>query len=164
MIPRNHKNSKAYTDLSCPGCGMRLDSRKTDGFVSGNETYCCEGCAEGTGCTCSDVRIVPKKAGQKPGHLGQRNPENNPRDRNYNEEVDTSGNPINNGNRRETAKAPSRYKTRVAHTTEPPKQKRSLTVRRDSQREQARGRSEFTKRAARGTRVDRTSRTGTKSK
>ena len=160
MIPRNHRNLKAIFDLKCPGCGMLLSDRKTDGFVFENQTYCCEGCADGSGCTCSEIRLVPKKAGQKPGHMGQRNPENSVRDRNYNGEVDTSGNVF--GNRRETEKAPERYQSRVPYTTETPKQLRSRTKPRDSTREQARGRSEFTKRAARSTRVDRTSVTGTK--
>ena len=160
MIPRNHRNTKAYIDLSCPGCGMKLDDRKTDGFVFENQTYCCKGCAQGNGCTCSAVRMVPKKAGQKPGHMGQRNPENSVKDRNYNQEVDTSGNVL--GNRRETDKAPARFQSRVPYATETPKGLRSRTKPRDSTREQARGRSEFTKRMSKSTRVDRTSVTGTK--
>ncbi len=92
MIPRNHQNFKSYTDLSCPGCGMSLDDRKTEGFTDlGNQTYCCESCAKGTGCTCREIRLVPKKAGQKPGHMGQRNPENSVHDKNFNGEIDTSG-------------------------------------------------------------------------
>lgn len=162
MIRRNHQNRKAYTDLTCPGCGMRLDDRKVDGFVFQNQTYCCRGCAEGTGCTCTHIRLVPKKAGQKPGHMGQRNPENSIHDRNFNQEVTTSGEPL--GRRRETRKAPSRMTSRTPYATEPPKQKRSLTKPKDSTRIQARGQSEFVKRVARSTRVDRTSRTGTKSR
>jgi hypothetical protein len=160
MIPRNHQNRKAYVDLSCPGCGMALDDPKIEGFVLNNQTYCCQGCAEGTGCTCTSVRIKPKKGGQKPGHMGQRNPENSVRDRNFNQEINTSGEII--GRRRETAKAPSRYATRVPRVTEPPKTKRALTKQRDSTREQARGRSEFVNRRSGSPNTDRVSTTGSK--
>ena len=160
MIRRNQQNRKAYVDLSCPGCGMALDDPKIEGFVSNNQTFCCEGCASGTGCTCTRVRLMPKKAGQKRGNMGQRNPENSVRDRNFNQEVTTSGRVI--GNKRETDKAPARMASRVPYATEPPKQKRSLTKPRDSQREQAKGRSEFVKRRSKSTRVDRISVTGTK--
>lgn len=27
-----------------------------EGYTSGGETYCCQGCAEGTGCTCQEAR------------------------------------------------------------------------------------------------------------
>jgi hypothetical protein len=160
MIPRNHQNRKSYVNLSCPGCGMSLDNPRTESFILENQTYCCKGCADGTACTCTTVRLVPKKAGQKPGHMGQRNPENSAKDKNFNEEVTTSGRVI--GKKRETAKAPNRIASRVPYTTEPPKQKRSLTKPRDSQREQAKGRSEFVKRRSRDTRVDRVSVTGSK--
>jgi hypothetical protein len=65
MIPRNQRNSKMQVNLSCPTCGMSLEDRKTDGFVSGTETYCCEGCANGTGCTCRDIRVPKLKAGNR---------------------------------------------------------------------------------------------------
>jgi hypothetical protein len=44
---------------SCPICGMSK-SEWTENEGSGvdylGETYCCEGCAKGTGCTCSEIR------------------------------------------------------------------------------------------------------------
>lgn len=162
MIRRNQQNRKAYVDLNCPGCDMRLDAKKAEGFVSEGQTYCCAGCAEGTGCTCTEIRLKPKKAGQKPGHMGQRNAENSIHDRNFNQEVTTSGERL--GHRKETRRTPARTESRAAYTTVPPKKKKSVHKPRDSMREQARGRSEFVKRVARTTRVDRPSRTGTKSK
>lgn len=39
----------------CPACGMPRDEwqeNKGHGYRHGPETYCCRGCAEGTGCTC----------------------------------------------------------------------------------------------------------------
>jgi hypothetical protein len=73
MIPRNQQNRKLRINLSCPVCGMNLDNRKTQGFVVGDETFCCKGCAEGTGCTCEEPRFKSRKAGNRPGDLGQRN-------------------------------------------------------------------------------------------
>lgn len=39
----------------CPNCGMsKVEWRGNDGqgFQMGSQTYCCQGCATGTGCTC----------------------------------------------------------------------------------------------------------------
>lgn len=38
---------------SCPECGMEKDTwpNKT-GVTKSGKTYCCQGCANGTGCTC----------------------------------------------------------------------------------------------------------------
>jgi hypothetical protein len=40
---------------SCPGCGMVKNSWPGEGYTHEGETYCCQGCAEGTGCTCVAV-------------------------------------------------------------------------------------------------------------
>jgi hypothetical protein len=37
---------------SCPNCGMSRDDWQGDGYTKDRETYCCRGCADGTGCTC----------------------------------------------------------------------------------------------------------------
>jgi hypothetical protein len=40
---------------SCPNCGMQRQQWKGNGgqgFQRGNQTYCCQGCADNTGCTC----------------------------------------------------------------------------------------------------------------
>jgi hypothetical protein len=39
----------------CPACGMTKDQWKGNGgrgVSRGGRTYCCDGCANGTGCTC----------------------------------------------------------------------------------------------------------------
>ncbi len=94
MIPRNVQNVKMRVNLSCPTCGMSLTDKKTEGYVLGNETYCCAGCAEGTGCTCRDVKLPRAKAGNRKGKIGQRNAENSLRDNNFNGDIDTSGRPV----------------------------------------------------------------------
>lgn len=40
---------------ACPGCGMLKNSWPGEGYTHENQTYCCQGCAEGTGCTCAAV-------------------------------------------------------------------------------------------------------------
>lgn len=38
---------------SCPTCGMKRDTwPDRTGVTKVGKTYCCKGCAEGTGCTC----------------------------------------------------------------------------------------------------------------
>ena len=40
---------------SCPNCGLSRDDWQGEegkGYTKERETYCCRGCAEGTGCTC----------------------------------------------------------------------------------------------------------------
>src|SRR5687767_15992253 len=90
MIARNRQNRKARVNLNCPTCGMELTKGVADGFIRDSQTYCCQGCAEGTGCTCLLPVIKTGKTFNRPGSVGQRNPENSQRDRNQNEEVDTS--------------------------------------------------------------------------
>jgi hypothetical protein len=39
----------------CQACGMTKEQWKGDGrqgVSKGGQTYCCQGCADGTGCTC----------------------------------------------------------------------------------------------------------------
>jgi hypothetical protein len=40
---------------ACPGCGMIKNQWPGEGYTHEGETYCCQGCAEGTGCTCVNV-------------------------------------------------------------------------------------------------------------
>jgi hypothetical protein len=40
---------------ACPGCGMIKNEWPGEGYTHDGETYCCQGCAEGTGCTCVTV-------------------------------------------------------------------------------------------------------------
>ena len=40
---------------TCPNCGMTKEEwmgNNGQGFQMGDKTYCCQGCATGTGCTC----------------------------------------------------------------------------------------------------------------
>lgn len=40
---------------ACPGCRMTKNEWPGEGYTHEGETYCCQGCAEGTGCTCVTV-------------------------------------------------------------------------------------------------------------
>lgn len=40
---------------TCPGCGMIKNEWPGEGYTHEGESYCCQGCAEGTGCTCVAV-------------------------------------------------------------------------------------------------------------
>lgn len=37
---------------ACPGCAEIKNNWPGEGYTHDAETYCCQGCAEGTGCTC----------------------------------------------------------------------------------------------------------------
>ena len=103
-----------------------------------------------------------RKAGNRRGDLGQRNPENSHRDRNENEEVDTSGR-LTGINKQETRKAPARQQSHGKVARNGQKLPRGVAKERDSTREEARGRSEF--RGALNSRViNRIGTTGTKSR
>jgi hypothetical protein len=39
----------------CPGCRMVKNEWPGEGYTLGGQNYCCQGCAEGTGCTCKTV-------------------------------------------------------------------------------------------------------------
>lgn len=161
MDPIIRTNTKARVNLRCPECGMDLRKAPQGGFAKYGDTYCCRGCADGTGCTCYAGTEV-RKSFNRPGHIGQRNAENTPRDKNFNAERDTSGHVI--GKRKHTTTR--EYKSRDQRQWEPrSKRLKTQNKKRDSTREQARGRSEqrgkMTKRV--GSKVnDRVSRTGRK--
>ena len=55
--PSSNKQSKQSkptgVEARCPKCGMPRDEwPDPQGFTEGGRTYCCEGCADGSGCTC----------------------------------------------------------------------------------------------------------------
>ena len=51
---------------ACPGCAMTKNEWPGEGYTHEGETYCCQGCAEGTGCTCVNVaRPGFSREGQK---------------------------------------------------------------------------------------------------
>jgi hypothetical protein len=163
MNPVNQTATKAWTSLACPECGMNLKKAPSGGFTAYGDTFCCRGCAEGTGCSCY-AAISTKKSFNRPGDIGQRNAENTPRDKNFNGEQTTSSKPI--GKRKAAIKP--RYKSRDQRQWEPrSKRLKSQNKQRDSTREQARGRSEQRGRLGRPARSqnqDRISRTGSKGK
>jgi hypothetical protein len=37
---------------ACPGCAMIKSEWPGEGYAHDGQMYCCQGCAEGTGCTC----------------------------------------------------------------------------------------------------------------
>ena len=41
----------------CAGCGMEKSEWTGEGYELASKRYCCEGCADGTGCTCEDPRL-----------------------------------------------------------------------------------------------------------
>lgn len=156
-------NTKVRVNLACPQCGMDLRQAPNGGVAQFGDTFCCRGCAEGTGCTCY-AGTETKKSFSRPGDIGQRNAENTPRDRNFNAEVNTSSEPIGEQERTRSRRISSRDQR-----LNDPRSKRLKTQNkpRDSQREQARGRSEergsLGQRAG-GKETDRVSRTGSKGK
>jgi hypothetical protein len=156
-------NTKARVNLACPRCSMNLTKAPQGGFVQYGETYCCRGCADGSGCTCYAGTEV-RTSFRRPGDIGSRNAENTPRDRNDNGEVDTSSRPIG---KRKSATQP-RQKSRDQRQWEPrSKRLKSQNKPKDSTREQARGRSEQRGRMGRPAQSenqDRISRTGSKGK
>jgi hypothetical protein len=40
-------------DRPCPNCGLAAADYPEGGYKLGSQTYCCQGCAEQTGCTCA---------------------------------------------------------------------------------------------------------------
>lgn len=148
MIPRNQQNRKSRVDLRCPTCGMDLTNPATRGYTWDGDTYCCEGCANGTGCTCERPSLKTRNS-RKIGAIEQR-------------EMGMSGVEYQTPPSGPKLKTASRYPSRKAKAGEVPKRKRSLTKKRDSTREQARGRSEFTGQMNKGG-ARRVAVTGTKS-
>src|SRR5438045_5113875 len=43
---------------ACPGCRMAKNEWPGEGYTHDGETYCCQGCAEGTGCICVAVETA----------------------------------------------------------------------------------------------------------
>ncbi len=151
MEPVIRTSAKARVHLACPECGMSLMKAPQGGFVKYGDTYCCRGCADGTGCTCYAGTEV-RKSFNRPDSMGR------------NAEVNTSSEPIG---KKKSATRP-RNKSRDQRQWEPrSKRLKSQNKQRDSTREQARGRSEQRGRMGRPAKSqnqDRISRTGSKGK
>jgi hypothetical protein len=41
--------------ILCPNCKMPKNDWPGEGYTLGGQSYCCQGCAEGTGCTCVKI-------------------------------------------------------------------------------------------------------------
>src|SRR5436305_13193209 len=51
---------------ACPGCRMIKNEWPGEGYTHDGETYCCQGCAESTRCTCVVVgKLGFSREGQK---------------------------------------------------------------------------------------------------
>jgi hypothetical protein len=53
---------------TCLSCGMDREdwsANQGEGFKKEGETYCCQGCAEGTGCTCAEDNSVSKPTSKR---------------------------------------------------------------------------------------------------
>ena len=139
MIPRLKKNRKAQSNTLCPNCGMDLADRKTEGFVANGETFCCRGCAEGTGCTCLKPRFVIPKSGQRRGSLGQRNANHG-----------TAPTPSSAAKSRKTnrSRTPSKRPSRGDLLADGRKNARSKSEERPSTRRRARGQADATTRVS----------------
>ncbi|MHC1763519.1 MAG: hypothetical protein AB9869_04315 [Verrucomicrobiia bacterium] len=134
---------------------MKLSAKASSGFTRDNETYCCQGCADGTGCTCPVPAPISRRTRRRTGAVEQREPRagmgggmSDP---------PTFSDLVKGRSRTGISKVP----TRKAGARKVPKRKRSVTKQRDSTRQQARGRSEFTGAMNRGG-ATRLSKTGTK--
>src|SRR5687768_6062061 len=60
MEMEKNGTTNSSTDTSpplpaCPGCAMIKNEWPGEGYTHEGEIYCCQGCAEGTGCTCVGV-------------------------------------------------------------------------------------------------------------
>jgi len=52
---RKSRLRKTIPAPACPGCRMKKNEWPGEGYTHQGQTYCCQGCAEGTGCTCVTV-------------------------------------------------------------------------------------------------------------
>jgi len=53
MRSAGRQDPNTVTEQTCANCGMKQDEWRTpQGYKQDGETFCCEGCATGTGCTC----------------------------------------------------------------------------------------------------------------
>ena len=105
MQMNTQSNNSSTPVPACPGCGMVKNSWPGEGYTHENQTYCCQGCAEGTGCTCRDVnkpgfsregqqhtKAVPRSGEQRAGAPAPKGELSGERDSKGTEEaIDQSG-------------------------------------------------------------------------
>ena len=64
--PQSRRFRKSTPKPACPGCRMVKNEWPGEGYTHDGETYCCQGCAEGTGCMCVAVgNLGFSRRGQK---------------------------------------------------------------------------------------------------
>jgi len=104
--PTNVSPADAEAPLpACPGCAMIKNEWPGEGYTHEGETFCCQGCAEGTGCTCVSVtqpgfsregqkltQAEPRAGEQRAGSLAPQGELSGQRDASGTEEaIDQSG-------------------------------------------------------------------------
>src|SRR5579859_178028 len=52
-LPQYPPADTAPRPPACPGCAMIKNEWPGEGYTHEGESYCCQGCAEGTGCVCA---------------------------------------------------------------------------------------------------------------
>jgi hypothetical protein len=55
QLPTTSSSPESGPAPTCPGCGMAKNDWPGEGYTHEGQSYCCQGCAEGTGCTCVSV-------------------------------------------------------------------------------------------------------------
>jgi hypothetical protein len=102
---RNQQSQTSALQPACPGCGMVKNEWPGEGYTHDGQTYCCQGCAEATGCTCATVakrgfsregqkltQAEPRPGEQRSGALVPRGELSGERDaRGTEEAIDQSG-------------------------------------------------------------------------
>jgi hypothetical protein len=102
---KNAQKTKTTPLPACPACGMIKNQWPGEGYTHEGETYCCQGCAERTGCRCASVgkpgfsregqkltKAAPRPGEQRPGGLAPRGELSGERDaRGTEEAIDQSG-------------------------------------------------------------------------
>ena len=53
--PQRRRSRISIPKPACPGCRMTKNDWPGEGYTRDGQTYCCQGCAEGTGCMCVAV-------------------------------------------------------------------------------------------------------------
>ena len=69
MLMNTNENDRLPESIplpACPGCGMIKNDWPGEGYTHEGETYCCQGCAERTGCICVAIETPGfSRQGQK---------------------------------------------------------------------------------------------------
>lgn len=56
--PRSEtQRERSKATETCPGCGMPRADWPEQGYTHAGRRYCCQGCADGSGCTCAEDHL-----------------------------------------------------------------------------------------------------------